>query len=417
MIDSPDAICRVQNLGKVYRYFRDSRGRMREWLSFGQTSGHEDIVALEDVSFEIKRGGFVGLIGHNGAGKSTLLRVLAGLTPPTSGSYAIDGRCYALTDIAIGFHPEFSGRENARFSTDLLRFPRKERRRKLDEILEFADLGDAVERPLKTYSTGMMMRLGFSVAIQVEPDLLLVDEVLAVGDAHFTIKCIDAMADYRRKGGTIVFCSHDINEIRRHCDSCLWIDQARLKLEGPTVEVSDSYLQHVRRLEREQAKAHLETLGREKNWPRVTRVWMTAGEEGRQTETVDTGNDVSVHIEYEAPDPDLVFNIGIRVDRTDNMFCFGSSAHHEGYSVPLKLGKSGVHSGCATFRMPGLRLLTGEYTVSVFLADDRSMLAYHEEVDAVRFFMRHEGRDTGLFRADTSWVGGSPARRLHEENA
>ncbi len=402
MSDSSDVICRVRGLGKVYDYYADPKGRIREWISLGRRCHHERIVALDDVSFEIERGSSVGLIGHNGAGKSTLLRILGGLTPPTAGKIEISGRCYALTDLAIGFHPEFNGRDNARFNAEILGIPRRDRRKRLEQILEFSELGDALDRPLKTYSSGMMMRLGFSVAIHVEADLLLVDEVLAVGDEHFFFKCIDAMEDYRRRGGTLVYCSHDMKEILRVCERCLWIDHGRLQLDGPAQPTADSYLAHVLALERANAERSAE-VGRERNWPRIRRVWMTGLHDDVVRDEFQTGDDVAIKIAYEAPDPNLVFNLGVRVNRYDAMFCFGGSARHEGYEIPFQRVEGGVHVGQATFRVPGLRLLTGEYTISVYLADDRSIVAYHEESDVVRFRVRHDGADTGLFRADVQW--------------
>ncbi len=399
----PGPICRVRGLGKTYRFYRDARDRMLEWLSFGLRRGHQELTALEDVSFEIERGTCTGLIGHNGAGKSTLLRILGRLTDATSGRFDVQGRVFALTDPAVGFHPEFSGRDNASFAADLLRLRRRDRRRLVDEILEFSELGDAAERPLKTYSTGMMMRLGFSVAMRVEPDLLLVDEVLAVGDAHFTVKCVDAMDRFREAGGTVVFCSHDMQEIRRVCDRSLWIDHGRLRMEGPTFPVTEAYLQHVRHIETQWSREHLEEVGRQLDWPRLERIWLS-DREGREVDEIATGQDADIHIEYEVPDPSIPFNIGIRVDRFDSMFCIGSSAKHEGYEVPVVADATGRHRGAAIFRLRELRLLPGEFTVSVYLADDRSMLAYHQEIDGIRFHVRHEGSETGLFRADTEWI-------------
>jgi lipopolysaccharide transport system ATP-binding protein len=403
MEGNSDIVCTVRGLRKEYRFYGDRRGRLREWISLGRRTHHDVILALERIDFEVARGSCLGIIGENGAGKSTLLRVLAGLTPPSSGSFELRGRCYALTDLGIGFHPEFSGRDNAAFSAELLGISRRERARRLEQVIEFAELGDAIDRPLKTYSTGMILRLGFSVALQVRPDILLVDEILAVGDAHFMSKCTDAMNRFRRDGGTILFCSHDLFEVRRICDRALWLDDARIRRLGPAIEVADEYAEYVRRRDAEAARRHLEYVGRQQDWPRITRVWMSRSGEDRPTTAVRTGEDVVVHIEYEAPDPRIVFNIGIRVDRHDNMFCFGSSAHHEGHAVPLREGRNGTRAGSARFRLPEIRLLSGAYTVSVYLADDRSVLAYDQEIDAVRFVVAHEGRETGLFKADGSW--------------
>jgi len=412
-----DLACRACDLGKSYRFYADRRGRLREWMSLGRRVHHERIHALEGVSFELPRGASLGLIGPNGAGKSTLLKVLSALTPPTSGTFEIRGRCYALTDLGVGFHPEFSGRDNATFSADLLGLPRRERHRRIAEILEFSELGEAIDRPLKTYSTGMVLRLGFSVALQVRPDILFIDEILAVGDTHFAAKCTEAMDRFIEGGGTVLFCSHDLFEVRRICDRVLWLHEGRIRRLGPTVPVTEEYAEFVKRERVEEARRHLDFIGRRQNWPRIERVWMTATGDDRPTTAVHTGDDLTFHIEYEAPDPTIAFNIGLRVDRHDHMFCFASSAFHEGHAVPLRVAPDGRNVGRARFRLPDLRLLSGLYTISVFLADDRSVLAYHQEIDAVRFTVSHEGRDTGLFHADTSWefppaesVGSLPRR-------
>src|SRR5713101_2878024 len=211
----------------------------RRAASNGDSPAH--IWALKDVSFEIRQGEVVGIIGRNGAGKSTLLKILARVTKPTGGFAEVRGRMGTLLEVGTGFHPELTGRENVFLSGAILGMSKAEIHRKFDEIVAFADVEKFIDTPLKHYSTGMQMRLAFAVAAHLEPEILLVDEVLAVGDSAFQKKCLGKMGDVARGGRTIVFVSHQMNQIRRLCARVMWIDAGRLRLDGSTAEVVRAY--------------------------------------------------------------------------------------------------------------------------------------------------------------------------------
>src|SRR4029450_12486983 len=203
---------------------------------------NETFPALTDVSFAVSRGSTCGVIGRNGSGKSTALKLVAGITKPTSGTVRVDGRISALIELGAGFHPEISGRENVFINGIMLGFTKREIERRFDEIVEFAELREFIDAPVKTYSSGMYMRLGFAVAIHVDPDVLLVDEVLAVGDEGFTHKCLDKFAEFKRRGKTILLVTHSLGLVERFCDEALWLDGGRLKGLGDPRRVVGAYV-------------------------------------------------------------------------------------------------------------------------------------------------------------------------------
>src|ERR1700761_4365330 len=238
-----EAVIRVEGLGKRYRVgereryvvLRDVIMRALKRPFSGRKRASVDYLwALKDVDFEIKQGEVVGLVGRNGAGKTTLLKLLSRITRPTTGSATIKGRVGSLLEVGTGFHPELTGRENIYLSGAILGMRKREIDAKHDEIVAFAEVERFLDTPLKFYSTGMQMRLAFAVAAHLEPEILLVDEVLAVGDIEFQKKCLGKMQDISHSGRTIVFVSHQTNQIRRLCERVIWIDAGRLRQEGPT---------------------------------------------------------------------------------------------------------------------------------------------------------------------------------------
>ena len=229
----------VNNLTKIYKFYDTPLERLKEY--FVKNKRHIDFVALDNVSFSIKRGETLGIIGENGAGKSTLLQLIAGTVSPTSGDIKIDGRVLALLELGIGFHPDFTGRENIFFYGDMLGLSRRFVQSKFDEILEFSELGDFIARPVKTYSTGMLMKLAFSLVSSLEPDIIIIDEALAVGDLHFQKKCIDRIMNFKNNGKTIIFCSHSSYHVDVLCDKVIWLKNGKLEMYGEPEEVLPAY--------------------------------------------------------------------------------------------------------------------------------------------------------------------------------
>jgi homopolymeric O-antigen transport system ATP-binding protein len=250
------AVVQVESISK--RYCRDLKRGLwygiqdigKELVGRGQYAENlrpAEFWALRDVSFSIGRGEAVGLIGHNGAGKTTLLKLVHGLIKPTSGRIVVNGSVRALIALGTGFNPVLSGRENVRVASAVLGFGDREMERRLEQIVEFSELGDFIDAPVQTYSSGMLARLGFSVAVHTQPDILLVDEVLAVGDLNFAIKCYRRINEFRNGGGSIVLVSHNSYAIRSNCDRVVWIEHGAVQQIGATVEVCDAYEDEVAR--------------------------------------------------------------------------------------------------------------------------------------------------------------------------
>jgi ABC-type polysaccharide/polyol phosphate transport system ATPase subunit len=241
----------AKGVSKLYRRFahRNQLRTLKSALLTGSVLAdlkpEETFTALEDVSFDVARGSTFAVIGENGSGKSTLLKLVAGITRPTRGSLSVAGRVSALIELGAGFHPEISGRENVAINAMMLGLTRKELASRYDAIVDFAELRDFIDAPVKTYSSGMYMRLGFAVAIHADPDVLLIDEVLAVGDEAFTRKCLDKIAEFRRRGKTILFVTHSLGQVEKMCDDVLWLSHGRTRGRGDPKRVVDEYLTYV----------------------------------------------------------------------------------------------------------------------------------------------------------------------------
>lgn len=251
----------LDGVSKVYRRYGRRRrfATLKSALLTGslvrQLRPDESFRALDDVSLAVEAGATCGIIGRNGSGKSTLLKLIAGITRPTRGQVDVRGRVSALIELGAGFHPEISGRENVFINGVMLGMARREVERRFDEIVDFAELGDFIDAPVKTYSSGMYMRLGFAVAVHVDPEVLLVDEVLAVGDESFSLKCLDKFAEFKRRGKTILLVTHSLSMVERFCDTAVWLDGGRKRLVGDPRRVVQMYRSDVEQAEDEQLAA------------------------------------------------------------------------------------------------------------------------------------------------------------------
>src|SRR6202162_5781620 len=240
---------RAEKICKTYRLYESPADRLKELLL--RRPRHRGFQALTDVSFELGRGRALGLIGENGAGKSTLLKIIAGTTQPTTGTVSRSGVIASILELGMGFHPEFTGRENARMNAVLLGLSGSEIRRRLPEIRDFAELGDFFDRPVRTYSSGMSLRLAFAVATHADADVLIVDEALAVGDGYFQKKSIDRITDFQKRGGTLLFCSHALYYVALLCDRAIWLREGAEAASGPAVGVVRRYEEFLQEKERQ----------------------------------------------------------------------------------------------------------------------------------------------------------------------
>jgi len=231
----------VKNLTKVYHLYDKPVDRLKEALNPFKKTYHHDFYAMNDVSFEIKKGETIGIIGKNGAGKSTLLKMITGVLTPTSGSVEVNGKIASLLELGAGFNPEMTGMENVYLNGTIMGFTKEEMDTKVDAILSFADIGEFIDQPVKMYSSGMFARLAFSVAIAVEPDILIVDEVLSVGDVAFQVKCFKKFRDFKDAGRTILFVSHSTDQITQLCSRAYWFENGKVRKNGKAKEVAAEY--------------------------------------------------------------------------------------------------------------------------------------------------------------------------------
>ena len=239
--DSVDRIM-VNNVSKIFYVFMDKANSLKEKMLFWKRNKRETREVLKDINLTIKNGEAVALIGVNGSGKSTLLKLMTKIIYPTKGEIVTNGKLTSLLELGAGFHPDFSGRENIYFNASIFGLTKKQIDARLEEIIEFSELRDFIDNPVRTYSSGMFMRLAFAVAINVDADILLVDEILSVGDQHFQEKCLNKMKELKAQGKTMVFVTHSLGSARELCDRAVWLNKGHIQLDGNVNEVIDEYL-------------------------------------------------------------------------------------------------------------------------------------------------------------------------------
>jgi rfaE bifunctional protein nucleotidyltransferase chain/domain len=423
----------AEGVSKVYRrflhqhQFRTLKSALLTGSLISDLRSDETFTALDELSFEVPRGSTFGVIGENGSGKSTLLKLLAGITKPSRGSLRVDGRISALIELGAGFHPEISGRENVAINGIMLGLSRREVQERFDEIVDFAELREFIDAPVKTYSSGMYMRLGFSVAIHVDPDVLLIDEVLAVGDEAFTRKCLDKIGEFHRRGKTIVLVTHSLGLVEKMCDEALWLRHGRKADSGDPKRVVDAYLTYVAGgeealLARDQppagppAAAEDEAGGgyREGRWGsrdvEITRVRLLDDRE-QERHVFASGESVTVRLDVEARQDveDFVFGVGLFT--ADGVSVYGTNTHIEDW-VPRRAAGRGEVS----LELSDLRLVEGTYLLDVAVhRRDGTPYDYHRGRHSFRIKSRI--KDVGVYRPPHRWrfAGGleveSPAPR------
>ncbi|MGB3071270.1 MAG: ABC transporter ATP-binding protein [Ottowia sp.] len=414
---------RLHNVSKEYLVYDSPRARLKALLT-GRAL-HRSHWALRDVSFELQRGQCLGVVGANGAGKSTLLKLITGTLQPSQGQVARSGRITAILELGAGFHPDFTGRQNLYFGGSLIGISQAEMARIEPEILAFAEIGDAIDRPVKTYSSGMVVRLAFALVTAVEPDLLIIDEALAVGDQHFQKKCIQRIEQFRRNGCTILFCSHSPYHVRQLCDVALWLDGGRVMQFGETEPVLGAYEMHTRLL-----SAPLDaSAGTDAHAP-----------DAMILPTEEAGTAADPHGSPAAPPPaqhhatatilsvdianlgegdpplldsrDLVAtitvrghgrecpNIGFMIEQSRGVG-ITSLATHEENAKPTEI-EPGIWRSVLTF--PNLPLHSGQYVISAYLFDESGLVVYDQWYQFMHFSFVMPTLMPGLVKLPHHWA-------------
>ncbi len=373
---------------------------------FADLQMDEKFAALKGVSFSVEEGRTVSIIGQNGSGKSTMLKILCGISKPTSGSIETRGRISALIELGAGFHPEISGRENIFINGIILGLSKKKIQEKLDDIIRFAELEDFIDNPVKTYSSGMYMRLGFSIAINVDPDILLIDEVLAVGDAAFVPKCLDKINEFKRNGKTIIFVSHDLSTVDRISDEVIWLKEGKIEMQGYPKRVIDAYLEYIGK--KDEVKAEIQhqkeeeegEINREKRWGsreiEINNVKMI-DEKGKEKYIYEADEPFTIQFDVTAKNEEKDFVFGIGIYNSEGVHCYGTNTYIEDYRSQTISG-----SGKIKVDVPALNLINGSYFLDV-AAHKRDGYPFDYHHFQYSFRVTSTEKDVGITRIPHTW--------------
>ncbi len=431
----------LTNASKVYRRFAHRRqfatlkSALLSRSLVRDLRPDETFTALNNVNVSVPRGQTLGVIGRNGSGKSTLLKLVAGITKPTSGTVNVHGRISALIELGAGFHPEISGRENVFINGIMLGLTKREITHRFDEIVEFAEMQEFIDAPVKTYSSGMYMRLGFAVAIHVDPEVLLVDEVLAVGDEGFTHKCLDKFGEFKRRGKTILLVTHSLGMVERFCDEALWLDAGRIKGSGDPKRIVGAYLTDIEQREehelaagdaraRESATVQIASptepasavlpdnpvetssgpadmfRATEGRWGsrevEITAVTLVGGD-GAAGHVFHSGARMDVRIGLRAPLPVDDFVIGVGIFNAEGICCYGTNTSIEELAAERLSGDVE-----ATFSIESLDLVEGTYKLDIAVHKlDGYPYDYHRLLYTFR--VKSRAKDVGIYRPRHAW--------------
>jgi lipopolysaccharide transport system ATP-binding protein len=394
----------AEGLGKTYHVYATPLDRLREAVS--RRPRHRDFAALADVSFTVAKGEGIGIIGENGAGKSTLLKMLAGITAPTAGRVAVAGKVASILELGSAFHPELTGRQNVVLNAAMLGLSERELRQKMPAIEAFSELGPFLDQPVKAYSTGMAMRLGFSIATQVEPDVLIVDEALSVGDGYFQKKCIDRLLAFLAGGGTLLFCSHAMYYVTAFCRRALWLKQGRVAALGEANAVVRRYEDYLLEKSAPEAAAAPAAVAEEAlpGAARITAVRLGGSE--TLPRLVHCDDPLDLEVEWESEEPELGFHLAVGLNRLDEVEVAAFGTLQSGLPAAR-----GGHRHHVRLRVPRLPIVKGQFTLYIFLLDAEGLHIYDRR--ALRAALAVEGPSytVGLVRLEHSWEVDAPSRQ------
>ena len=410
----------VKNISKKFKVYYDKGTTLKEKILFKKRRSFEERIILQNISFQVGRGEAVGLIGHNGCGKSTLLKMLSRIMYPESGTIEMQGRVSALIELGAGFHPDLSGRENIYTNAAIFGLTRKEIDARLQSIIDFSELGQFIDNPVRTYSSGMYMRLAFSVAVNVSADILLIDEILAVGDVSFQNKCFNKLREIKSSGVTIVIVSHSLGQIEQICDRCIWLHDGSIRAQGIPKEIDMEYLEYMATGSGKPGKdapqkkisppapapqaVQKPSVGQgphtSKRWgnqeAKITAI-KSSGEDGEEKNVFITGESIIFTLEYAVKSRinDAVFGIGIF--NREGVQCYGTNTRIDRFSR-FDIEKNGM----VMIKLYNVNLLPGEYLVDFAIESGNGIpVDYFREASIIK--LNSPISDVGIVRIDHSW--------------
>ena len=386
----------VENVWKYFRLYHEKNQYLKSTLLRGRRARYDEFWALKGVDFEIPFGSTFGIIGSNGSGKSTLLKCLAGILSPDKGSVSCNGRMAALLELGAGFHPDLSGRENIYLNGAILGMTRSEIDRKLEEIIDFSGLEKFVDTPVKNYSSGMVVRLGFAVATNVDPEILIIDEVLAVGDESFQHRCHEKIESFRQEGRTIILVSHGLMQVAQLCSTVAWLEKGVIQEIGPSYEVIGKYAGQSHDAAPKVEGEIGERWGSHE--AEITRAEFINAD-GVPVHVLKTGEPISLQIDYTAHMPIKEPVFGIRITHLHGTNVWGSNTKRMGFQ-PATLNNSGT----ITLNIPELPILAGTYDLTIALTDQHETYEYDHWERRVRFdVVQYNSFDEGLIQIEANW--------------
>ncbi|BDF59465.1 teichoic acid ABC transporter ATP-binding protein [Christensenellaceae bacterium] len=432
-------VVRVEDITKKYLLYNNKKDRFIETFHLSKKKRSKEFMALNHVSFDVQQGEFIGVIGKNGSGKSTLLKILTGVLTPTSGKLELEGRIAALLELGAGFNPEYTGIENVYLNGSIMGFSRSDMEARMPQIIEFADIGEYINQPVKMYSSGMYVRLAFAVAINVDPDILIVDEALAVGDINFQLKCMAKFDEFREKGVTIIFVSHDIHSIKKFCNRTIWLKDGMIQSQGETAVVTDAYLDYLKveaagelgqeivspvseesiqeedggsseKVQQKGADAEIQNVNKQsdvvpKKIPQCNILGVTLlNERLEEISVVEFGSKVYARLDFEMLNDAIPeISVGIAIHSVDNKYICGLNTMIDQFPVPYRIGKNSVYLEYTNFN-----LLGGTYYFDAAVFEKNAYVPLEYITRIAEFYAHADYVGEGILILDHVW-------RKHDE--
>ncbi|MBS5983954.1 MAG: ABC transporter ATP-binding protein [Clostridium butyricum] len=407
----PDIAIRVKKLMKVYRLYDKPIDRMKEALSLRRKKYSREHYALYNISFEIKKGETVGILGTNGSGKSTILKIITGVLTQTSGEVTVNGRISALLELGAGFNPEYTGIENIYLNGTMMGYTKEQMKGKINSILDFADIGEFIYQPVKTYSSGMFARLAFAVAINVEPEVLIVDEALSVGDTRFQIKCMNRMKQMMEGGTTVLFVSHDTNAIRRFCKKAIWLNKGKMVKIGDVNEVADEYLDFLKyneamsKLEESDANEEVSDIKPFEPGDNIAEIidFKILNSKNEEVTDVKMNEKVKIKIIYDVYDENINKPVlGIAIRSMDDDYVCGLNTLLDKVEIPWKYGRNIMELQYIF----GLLSIGGKYYFDAALFEETATVNIQYKSMIKEIVVNSDYVGEGRYVIPHSWIGG-----------